>query len=68
MDLSTAKDLIEDMMGERDQLFQRIRQLEARSHELEKRANYWHRIAERLYVCGKCDWCRNKYEEAALNE
>lgn len=45
MDLQTAKDCIEDLMGHRDQLLQRQRQLEDRVKELEKSRNYWRKIA-----------------------
>ena len=28
----------------------------------------WRKIADALYLCGKCDWCREKYEQAVRGE
>lgn len=38
MDLSTAKDYIEDLIAERDQLLERIRQLEAERDQWQTKA------------------------------
>lgn len=77
MDLQTAKDHIEDLMGDRDQLLQRQRQLEDRVKELEKSRNYWRNIATMFYdqhenrrscsllaSCKRCD----AYEKAVRGD
>ena len=45
MDLETAKDYIEDLIAERSELFERIRQLETRLNEVKKSAAYWQKKA-----------------------